>query len=559
MLRGARITGSLDLSDRAIVCPLWLQDCQIVEPVNLNEATAPSIRFSGCHVPSLAAGGLRTSRDLMLDEKFTAEDEVLLRGARIGRSLSLDQSRIAGLSADRLTVEGSMSFRDASVRGEIRLLGAHIGGQLVLNGTRLVNPGGTALAANRLNVTDDMFCMDGFTAQGEVNLAGAHVGGQICLDGATLANPGGLALRADRLAVDDNLFCESGFTAEGEVSLLGARIDGQLVLNSATLANTGGRALSAEGLTVGESMFCGNGFRADGEVRLLGARVGGHVSLAKAILSNGQGAALTGDRLTVEQDMTCEGFTAHGEIHLPGARVGELDLSGALLDCADGMALDLNGAQIGTLTLTPRQSPAGTVDLTNAKVGRFADDPASWPMTMSLRGFAYDTLENDQVGVRARLGWLNRHTGGYTPQLFDQLAAAYRQSGHENAARKVAIAKQMRSRSRFNPLNWLWYVTVGYGYRTWLAAGWLAALIVLGIWIFSRAYPAHMIATSTKAPAFHAPAYALDVVLPVLNLGEKSAWQATGTYQYWAWALTGAGWTLSGAVVAALTGILKRD
>jgi hypothetical protein len=199
------------------------------------------------------------------------------------------------------------------------------------------------------------------------------------------------------------------------------------------------------------------------------------------------------------------------------------------------------------------------VDLTNTKVGHFADDPASWPKTLHLRGFAYDSLVNDQVSVRTRLGRLGRHPGGYTPQLFDQLAAAYRRSGHEDAARRVAIAKQMHSRALLNPLNWLWYVTVGYGYRTWLAGGWLAALVVLGTWIFSRAYPAHMLATSTHPPAFHALAYTLDTVLPVLNLHEKSSWQPEGTSLYWAWALTGAGWALTAAVVAALTGILKRD
>jgi hypothetical protein len=202
--------------------------------------------------------------------------------------------------------------------------------------------------------------------------------------------------------------------------------------------------------------------------------------------------------------------------------------------------------------LTPKQSPVGAVDLTNAKVGRFTDDPAIWPMIMRLRGFAYDSLENDQVSVRARLGWLNRHPGGYTPQLFDQLAAACRQSGHENAARRVAIAKQMRSRSLFNPLNWLWYVTVGYGYRTWLAGGWLAALVALGTWMFSRAYPAHMTATSTPPPgvpragvrAGHRAArpqlrreerVAAHGHLPVLGLGTDwsgldAQWRSSGSF-----------------------------
>jgi hypothetical protein len=71
-----------------------------------------------------------------------------------------------------------------------------------------------------------------------------------------------------------------------------------------------------------------------------------------------------------------------------------------------------------------------------------------------------------------------------------------------------------------------------------------------------------MIAVKTHRPPFHAAAYALDLLLPVVGLGEKSVWQPRGSaalYWYWSWALTVAGWVLTSAVVAGLTGILKRD
>jgi hypothetical protein len=40
--------------------------------------------------------------------------------------------------------------------------------------------------------------------------------------------------------------------------------------------------------------------------------------------------------------------------------------------------------------------------------------------------------------------------------------------------------------------NWLLYVTVGYGYRTWLAGLWLVGLLSVGALVFDRAYPTHM-------------------------------------------------------------------
>jgi hypothetical protein len=472
-LRGARITGSLDLEGATLACPLLLQDCHFDEPVNLSDAAAPAIRLPGCHLPALTANQLRTTANLELNHGFAA-------------------------------------------RGEIRLDGAHVGGNLDLSGANLANPGGRALSANLLTVDQNMTCGDRFAAQGEVRLGGAHICGQLELSGASLANPGGRALFADGLVVDLRVRCTDGFTAHGEVRLAGGRIGGQLNLSGASLTNPGGPALSANRLTVGHSMRCGAGFLARGEVRLADADIGGVLGLAGASLTN-----------------------------------------------PDGVALDLEEAHLAGMILLPAQRPDGAVNLTNARVGRFRDEPDSWPTTLYLRGFVYDTLENDQVSVRERLRWLTLNPGTYTPQLYDQLAAAYRRTGQEEAARTVGIAKQWRRRTALNPagklLNWLLYVTVGYGYRTWLAGVWLAGLIVVGTWVFSHAYPADITPASTHPGAFDPLAYTLNVLVPIVNLGRQNAWQAQGSALYWSWALTGAGWVLTTVVVAGLTGILKRD
>jgi hypothetical protein len=122
-IRGARIIGSLDLEARVLACPLTLQECSIGDPVSLDEATAPAIRLPGCHVPALSAAQLQTIGNLQLDHGFTAE-------------------------------------------GEVRLLGAKVGGQLSFDGASLRNPGGRALSADGLMVEQSMFCGDGFTAEG---------------------------------------------------------------------------------------------------------------------------------------------------------------------------------------------------------------------------------------------------------------------------------------------------------------------------------------------------------------------------------------------------------
>jgi hypothetical protein len=236
-----------------------------------------------------------------------------------------------------------------------------------------------------------------------------------------------------------------------------------------------------------------------------------------------------------------------------------LDFTGARLWHPGWTALDLRGANLTDLMLLPRQQPINTVDLTGTKIRTLYDKQQTWPITLVLTGFSYERFANEQISVKDRLRWLQLQSGGYNPEIYDQLIASYRRIGQEQAARKVGVAKQWRRRHAFSPLNWLWYATVGYGYRTWLAGLWLAGFIVLGTVIFSHAYPHQFVEAVGKHAMFSPLGYTLDVLLPVVDLGEKSGWIPHGYALYWSWTLTIAGWVLATAVIAGLTGVLKRD
>lgn len=347
---------------------------------------------------------------------------------------------------------------------------------------------------------------------------GARIGGTLSLGGARMHNPGGYALRLDRVSVDLDLFFQDEFTAHGEVKLSGAHVRGLVALTGARFANPGGRALDAYLLSVDQDLDGEDGFAVEGEFRLARAQVGGSVNLRGARLAN------------------------------PSRPDAEWT-----------PALDLEGADVRELVLRPREPIVGGVDLTNAHAGRYADDPAMIPPgRLGLRGFTYDTLDDD-VDVRTRLRWLTFHPDGYNRQIYSQLAAAYRRTGHEEAARRVALTGQWRRRRTLGPLgrvwNWLLCLTVGYGYRPWLAAVWLAALLALGTGVFSTA---DLTPATPHGPAFTAVGYTLDVLLPIVDLGQQRAWQAQGAALYWTWAFMAAGWVLTTAVAAGLTGLLRR-
>lgn len=473
-LRGAWVSGTLDLDAAQLVCPLLLDHCSLEHPVSLRDARAQAMRLPGCHLP--------------------------------------------GIAADQLRAEGSVELND------------------------------------------------GFTAAAGISLTGARIGGGLDLSSAVITGIDGLAVDADGLTVGLSMFCRDGFTAVGEIRLRTAQIAGQLNLIGAHLANPGGRAMSALGLTVGQDMFCKRPFRAEGEIRMTSARIGGSLEFGGARLDNPGGYALSTRGATIAQDLDLQdGFTARGKIRLVDARVGgRLDLENATLDDPGPVVADLTGTVSTVLSLLPRTPPDGAIDLTNAQTGSFHDDPDTQPpLVMRLRGFAYDKLDNHTADLRGRLDWLKRSGQGYAPGPYDQLAGAYRRAGRAQDARRVAIAREQERRTEQSwpgkVWNWLLYLTVGYGYRNWLAGAWLGALLLLGSAVFASSYPAHMHQAAPVVPAFQPVIYALDVLVPVINFGQQQAWIPQGPALALSWILTAAGWILTTAIAAGLANALKRD
>jgi hypothetical protein len=103
-------------------------------------------------------------------------------------------------------------------------------------------------------------------------------------------------------------------------------------------------------------MFCRSGFTAQGEVRLPGARIGGRLYFDGAKLSNPGGRAFVASRLTVGQDMFCrkqgdpeyeQPFLVEGAVDLRGAYVGgHFVCDGASLRNDSGPALHADSLQV---------------------------------------------------------------------------------------------------------------------------------------------------------------------------------------------------------------------
>src|SRR5215203_2503541 len=118
----------------------------------------------------------------------------------------------------------AVDLNNTHVEGEVRLLGANIGGQLnCREGTQLINPKGTALSADGLGASS--VNLSDTHVEGAARLLGANIGVQLnCSGGTELINPGGHALLADSCQVGGSLIFSLGETSVGSVNLAYAQI-----------------------------------------------------------------------------------------------------------------------------------------------------------------------------------------------------------------------------------------------------------------------------------------------------------------------------------------------
>ncbi|MFG3702603.1 hypothetical protein ACGF5C_32740 [Micromonospora sp. NPDC047620] len=308
-LRGARIAGQIDVENITGDLALELRDCLLPSGLNLRNAQLLAVALTGCRIEQAAdsddapVDATRFAARVLSLEGSTVtsasgQGAVRLLAARLGTldcsGARLENTTGPALDADGLQVDqsvflGGFTATSASERGTIRLLGAHLGGQLNCSGARLQNTTGPALNADHLQVDQDVFLRGGFTAtsaseQGTIRLLGARLGTLDC-GGARLKNVTGPALEADHLRVDRDVALDGGFIATsaselGTIQLPGAHIGGVLYGSGARLENTTGPALNTGGLRVDQDVLLDDGFTAtsaDGRAVLVltGARIGG--------------------------------------------------------------------------------------------------------------------------------------------------------------------------------------------------------------------------------------------------------------------------------------------
>lgn len=480
-------------------------------------------------------------------------------------------------------IQSNVELKHCRFDRQVVAMDAHLGGLLNLQGSHLVG----GLAADRLRCSSGVVLRNGFKAAGEVRLGGAQIGGDLDCSGGHFEVAEGDALSADSIEITGDVFLSEGFRTTGEVRLLGARIGGVLSCVGGQFEVAAGDALSVDNADIKGDVFLNNGFKATGKVRLLGANIGGNLECNDGRFEVKEGQALSADRANVEGSVFLRGkFKASGTVRLLGTRIGgSLECVGGQFMAPVGAALSIDRAEVrGAWYLYDTAQPV-RVDSSHADVAVLVDDTAAWAPGSVLDGLHYAAFGGRATtsGLN-RLEWLRRqsdqHLGGtdFRPQPWRQLQRVLRDMGHTEDAKQVGIAFEdhLRAIGRLGqsppgtpaPVAALKRVVAkaghftfgalaGYGYRPIRLLGWMAS-----VWFFCGAaywwlaLPPRSAMAPSDPLVFQNPSYreclpdndpkpgnwylcgplrgeyatfsplafSLDVMLPVVDLGQEKSW-----------------------------------
>lgn len=513
-----------------------------------------------------------------------------IRGARIVGPIDLQVANAGSLALVGCCVEDGIYLTDGTVR-TVNLRGTHV----------------SFIAADRLRASGNIFLDRGFTSKGRVSFVGAEIAGNLVCSSASFGMGTEDALDATNLRVRDALL-NKGFHARGAVLFVGAQITGDLDCSGSRFEDVRGFALLITRATIGGSVLLSQKLReffSKGGVHLAWAKIGANLAcdggLFESCGERDNGIAIVGDGAEISGSVFLrEGFKALGEVRFVGARVGgDFDCSKAeFAGKARDSALTIARADVGQALIMQGMStpPKGEVMLSYAHVGNLVDDSRSWPSPgkLVLDGFVYDALAGEPRSSSERLSWLKlQKVPPFRPQPYEQLTSAFRRMGYDREARKIAIAKERALRSQGDmslpAKGWSLFLgaTIGHGYRPLLVGLWITGFVLFGWLIFRQARQSDVLVPSKESvyansryqstkgevlpagyPEFEPLVYSLDTLLPFIDLHQKSYWWLRPTnghrpiyYLYESYFIfhVFAGWALTALVVAAISGLLKRD
>ncbi len=584
-VKGARVDGALDLAECAgpggvRLPPLSLLECDIPEPIDLMHAHLARLSLAGSRMTRLQADNADIGGALDLQGVKPAGEAgherliVCARGARVAGDVAARGAKLARATEsqdDALTLTGAIIEGNLLLDGgfeafgRVMLANSRVSGGLHLEDALIMNRAeagdSQALCAEAASL-DAVLLRGKCKIEGEMRLASARITHDVDVSGAMLRNEGALALNLSNADIDGQVLAD-GARLGGQFILQGARVGRNLDLRGLEVMprtvqrnETHGRAIDATGVSVGGAALF-HGANLKGELLLADARIEGYLAFGGGrFINGGQWAirapnARVGGNLTFKiaesgfaplgQKTVIEGGAKFDRARIEGSVAwAALELRGPGPENAKGGMLSFADARIaGPVQASGLTAQDGArVDLSGATCAALGDDlKAGWGpdgVRIDLDGFRYERLESQGERATQRLTWLKRartHGGRFSPRPFAQLAQAYARAGAREEARRVLLAQHdLRTlHASAGPLTWAlstaFGLIAGYGLAPIRIARTLALYLALGIaGVLAMNAQGALVRPDGAAcnGAIEPALYAIDVAIPVLDLGQEN-------------------------------------
>ncbi|MGW0858242.1 oxidoreductase [Streptomyces sp. NPDC002690] len=482
-------------------------------------------------------------------------------GARVVARLLLSgpparPGRVAALKLRGVRVTGKLDLAGGRVSPYVELTGCRFEQEVVFpechfTTLRMVGCAMPRLEAARLHTEGDLHLPRCRVDRG-VRLTDAQIGTDLLINQISVGcDRRGRAIAADGLSVAQDLQAEM-IETYGEVSLRGATVGGSLSLRGSRLRAADGRkALNAPQLRVERTLYLTEAW--------VSTETGNQGTTPPYGIVHGPTSDLTPARGSRSQIFECR-----GGVRLDDGRFGDvLDLHLARFVLEPQEELSLRRIVVPELRFSLERPEEGRVVLNGARVVTLIDLSSSWPGPggLAMGGFVYENLvPYGHFPLSRRLEWVLAATPEYVPEPYERLATVLRNCGEDADAREVLLAKQRRRRETLPIAGKLWGFlqdwTVAYGYRPGRAAVWMAVLWAASTLAFSQHQPESI--KGDEHPEWNPALYALDLLIPVIGLGQDGYWRMTGGWQWGAAGLVLVGWVLATTVAAGASRLLSR-
>jgi len=520
----------------------------------------------------------------MMDTRFRSIGQMIFKAAHMGNieghMAQYKHDSWGALDLSEVQISRHVNLLSCKVEGGINVAHANISGDLVLGGIELKQfQEYAAIVADDAHVGGSVYLSRGVKSTGGLSFARIKVAGNFNCQAAEISQGRAPSIRFDGALIQGTLDL-SETRLNGQLSAVSAHF-GRIVADRMQVTVVSGAAVLASGLVTLNGSLNAIAARLEGEVYLDSARLQGNLDLTNAhILGTSEGVAVAGHGMLVEGRVSFNAATITGRLFLHSARVnGLLSFENTEISCnpprggVEHVAITLRQAKVVDTVYATFSSIKGAIDLIETQVGAWRDKKESWPAEIALDGFRYSSINVDPfISVKDRMEWCSRNaTRSSAQQPLTELAKYYRSVGNDVAAREVGIHREwLRRIQNKSGVRWLAAVTwswllralVGYGYRPWLILWPFVVLLVVGSIVFSVLDSSGQVRTASQNATglhFNSFRFTVDLLFPVANFKQRNSFLILGYGEWWVFGFTFLGWFLAFVLLAALTGMFKRE